>query len=66
MCPSIDLFRHSSAGGSNRQKDSAPTLKLSTFDFELSISPNSNYSRTYESSTRKSNHSRTYAKQGVG
>ncbi len=39
---------------------------LLTVDCELLFSPNSNHSRTYEPGSRKSNYSRTYAKQGGG
>jgi hypothetical protein len=38
----------------------------STFNFEPSFSPNSNHSRTSRPFARKSNYSRTYARQGVG
>ena|SRR5208282_318894 len=41
---------------------SVPHFQLLTFNFEPTFSPNSNYSRTSETSSRKSNHSRTYAK----
>jgi len=39
---------------------------LLAVDCELLFSPNSNHSRTYEPPSRKSNYSRTYAKQGGG
>jgi hypothetical protein len=43
---------------------SAPDFQPSTFNFQPSFSPKSNYSRTSEQFACKSNHSRTYAKTG--
>jgi len=41
-------------------------FQLSTFNLQPFFFPKSSYCRTYEPSSRKSNYSRTYAKQGGG
>ena len=45
---------------------SVPDFQLSTLNFQPSLPRKSNYSRTSETFSRKSNHSRTYAKTGGG
>ncbi len=50
----------------NRRAMLSSNRALLTVDCELLFSPNSNHSRTYRSPSRKSNYSRTYARQGGG
>ena len=52
------LLRRASRGGPYT------SFEPSTFNYEPLFSPKSNYSRTYEPLSRKSNDSRTYAKTG--